>query len=655
MAGVASSLPPLSPLPAQSAATGTRRILVVGGGPSGTVALRNLISEESNAAEPFDVVLYERREEIGGVWHLDKDTLDLERNAGYTRQWPVPSQTHPRFPSPAYPSLVGNVFTRFVSFSDAPWKPLPQGELFPTLEQTFDYVNEVARPLRPHVKTKREVVEIWELPWIPGDGDDSLPHSGGWLVHSLDHSIQPARPLYEHFSAIDLCPSFTTHPSYPNVPGLGDALQRVPHKIHHAKWYRTADAFWKSKRVVVVGNGVSSNDIIANIVLQRKVHWGERPAIDEEPIVRAIRHEPIEMFPSLPDERILEKPFITRVDLREVPGQETPALDLTFANGERLEEVDHLIWGTGYQIGVYDWVHTLATAPSRSDVQKLQDAGLARTEAGWVLQDDRFATAPFDPDSLGLGHLWVDLTPPPRYPKASSDPSNDSARPTVASTSAEPVDVTYPERVPHLHNNVVNARNPTLAFGALIISVTPFVLADLTSRYTRCLWEGLIPLPARVEERRRSESDRFVTLEAAKVARQNELARGDAKDLVLLNAAPGTPTIKSTPVSLAASFHCPGPAEYGWQLQLRDQVLEAKPWLRNVPGLTDADWDEKRNDVRLSMYGEKRKWLERKENERRANLVLASVSNANGARKSSVKTTGAGPEVVDIGVAPLPV
>lgn len=47
-----------------------KRILIIGGGASGLVTLRNLTHKDPGSESgPFDeVMLYERREDVGGVW-----------------------------------------------------------------------------------------------------------------------------------------------------------------------------------------------------------------------------------------------------------------------------------------------------------------------------------------------------------------------------------------------------------------------------------------------------------------------------------------------------------------------------------------------------------------------------------------------------------
>lgn len=64
------TLPVVSQQPTPSASTGTTKVLIVGGGPAGIVSLRNFLQDESaeGGKKGLDAVLYERREEVGGVW-----------------------------------------------------------------------------------------------------------------------------------------------------------------------------------------------------------------------------------------------------------------------------------------------------------------------------------------------------------------------------------------------------------------------------------------------------------------------------------------------------------------------------------------------------------------------------------------------------------
>jgi hypothetical protein len=75
----------------------------------------------------------------------------------------------PRWPSPAYSGLTGNVLPRFLSFSGNPF-PAPSSapkQPFPDLVQTQAYLLEFSRPLRASIRLNIEVVGVDE---IEGEG-----------------------------------------------------------------------------------------------------------------------------------------------------------------------------------------------------------------------------------------------------------------------------------------------------------------------------------------------------------------------------------------------------------------------------------------------------------------------------------------------------
>jgi hypothetical protein len=307
-------------------------------------------------------------------------------------------------------------------------------------------------------------------------------------------------------------------------------------------------------------------------------------------------------------------------------------------------DVDHLIWGTGYQIGVYDWVNVLAREPTHSDVAVLGEAGITLDgDKGWKIEgrlhQDALAQA-----TAALESLWVRLTPPPTYPTEDKAKSSHALVPTVTtfSSSPEPLDLLQPKRVPHLHSHMMSARNPTLAFGALIISATPFVLADLVSRYIRLVWEGEPStgeghiLPSTFEERRKDEVIRYHELEKTRAdleagtadalsGSETDDSRIKPKNVTTVN---GT-VLPALPPSGLLSFHVLRDQEFPLQCRFRDTCLQYKPWLRNVIGLKDEEWEEvEREGHRKSMYGEKRKWLQHKRELERSHAAAQKTNGS---------------------------
>lgn len=191
-----------------------RRILVIGGGVAGLAALRALVdqggvpsglndghgsdqtgngalpstlSNGTAQAAPFEQVeLIERRDNVGGVWYLNEETVKVEK--GFEKgtangHWPIlTSSDKPLWPSPAYPALRGNVLPRFLSFAGTDPFPPPATsrearqaaepndepkdapDPFPTLAETHAYLQRIAQPLRPHIRCNVECLGVWELP-----------------------------------------------------------------------------------------------------------------------------------------------------------------------------------------------------------------------------------------------------------------------------------------------------------------------------------------------------------------------------------------------------------------------------------------------------------------------------------------------------------
>ena len=203
-----------------------RRVLVIGGGVAGLVTLRNLIKLGEQKGHFDRVELVERRDDVGGVWYVLLSAhfahphcppyVDLAfltpiiyLIVPLTHLWPRLSSTHapflhcghhahshatryldnpppnsatPRWPSPAYPGLIGNVLPEYLSYSDYPPFPTPPGhpeQPFPTLQETYEYLKGFANSLSPgRIRLNTEVVRVVEK-----DGPVQSKDGGnGWTV-----------------------------------------------------------------------------------------------------------------------------------------------------------------------------------------------------------------------------------------------------------------------------------------------------------------------------------------------------------------------------------------------------------------------------------------------------------------------------------------
>ncbi|KAF8129448.1 hypothetical protein K438DRAFT_1789123 [Mycena galopus ATCC 62051] len=182
-----------------------KRVLVIGGGTSGLVALQNLI-EWGNFD---DMQLLKRRDDVGGVWYNKR-----------------PISAAPCWPSPAYPGLIGNTHT---------------------------YLRAFAAPFLVHnkIRLNAEVCAIEELRgWA------------GWHVLMQWVDNEKAEEFEETWDAVVVAILCYDHPVFPATPGITQ-LRKLG-LAQHAQSWRGPHGF-EGKRILVVGNANSGKDIAAQL------------------------------------------------------------------------------------------------------------------------------------------------------------------------------------------------------------------------------------------------------------------------------------------------------------------------------------------------------------------------------------------------------
>ncbi|KAJ7031725.1 hypothetical protein C8F04DRAFT_677163 [Mycena alexandri] len=300
-----------------------KRILVVGGGVSGLVTLRNL----RERGEFAQVQLVERRDDIGGVWYLD------DNRSG--------SSPSPRWPSPAYPGLIGNVLPEFLSFSGAPPFPeplsAPTGQPFPSLSETHAYLRQFAAPLLPQIRLNIEVLAAEEL-----------SAQGGWRVRMREWRDGEPTEVEEIWDAVVIAVASYDHPVFPDTRGIPQ-LRELGLAPHSQGW-RGPNGY-EGKRVLVVGNANSGNDMAAQLApLARAVY-------------QSIRRPNFPGFPSLSDPRITRVVPIEEYVVRTVGGRNT--VDARLADSTVIRDLDVVLFGTGYQ-PFPDFVRVLQAQPGQT-------------------------------------------------------------------------------------------------------------------------------------------------------------------------------------------------------------------------------------------------------------------------------------------------
>jgi hypothetical protein len=182
-----------------------RGVAVIGAGPSGLAAMRNL------KAAGVDFVGYESHADIGGIWDRSNPKSSVYRN------------TH---------TITSKGITAFSDF------PMPDGfPVYPGHSQVLSYLNGYADHfgLRSHIRF--------------GDAVESLTRAanGGWVIRSSNGA-------QAWFQEVIIANGHNWYPRMPDFPGEFEG------KMLHACEYTDAREF-ADKRVLVIGAGNSGCDI----------------------------------------------------------------------------------------------------------------------------------------------------------------------------------------------------------------------------------------------------------------------------------------------------------------------------------------------------------------------------------------------------------
>ncbi len=194
------------------------KIAVIGAGPAGLTAIKNLLEEG------LTPIAFEQETEIGGNWRYD--------------------ESFPGGGGLAYRSLITNTSRRITAFSDFPFPShLPD---FLSRADVLQYLNDYVDhfQLRPFIRLQTAVEHITQA-------------GKQWHV-----SVRtPAGERETHlFDAVIVASGYFRQPFTPSFPGADTFQGQVIHAIDYTSW----EGF-EGKQVVVIGNGSSGADIAAEV------------------------------------------------------------------------------------------------------------------------------------------------------------------------------------------------------------------------------------------------------------------------------------------------------------------------------------------------------------------------------------------------------
>ncbi|KAI1805424.1 FAD/NAD(P)-binding domain-containing protein [Daldinia bambusicola] len=325
-----------------------RRVAVIGAGPAGAIATDALAKEQA-----FDTIrVFDRRAGIGGTWVYTpelptaipslEDLVAGKADVAVPIPKQLPAVTLPsdeinshqrRFSDTAlHENLHSNITPAIMSYTQEPFP----NKLSP--RTLADYGP--GAPLRHHT-----VIREWIEGIFSRGGHEKLLElnttveraekiNSEWVLTLRKESSGRNYWWRETFDAVVVATGHYNVPWFPSIPGLIEYDKKFPGRIQHSKHFRNSKKF-KGKRVIVVGGSISAHEVVHELL-----------DAAQSPVYASLRGEPIPAFgwePFLHPDIAIKKEII---NLDPETGR------ITFADGSTLDEVDYIIFGTGYTFSV---------------------------------------------------------------------------------------------------------------------------------------------------------------------------------------------------------------------------------------------------------------------------------------------------------------
>lgn len=249
----------------------TKRVAIIGGGPSGLAAAKALSMEPTR----FESIhLFEKRGKLGGLWNYNEDykkSVKFDIIEGKVLEHGIKSG------SPIYKHMETNITKdtmRFANFA------MPENyPTYPTKDQICEYINNYAETI-----------------------DDVSVHLGA-EVKSLDKQDNERWLLITdtdevfHFDAVIIASGHFDKPAIPNTPGINEWHKLYPGEVTHSKFYIDSTPF-KDKTVLVVGSSASGTDLCLQILTQAKTIYNSTRDVESTnfapviPIAEISKYDP---------------------------------------------------------------------------------------------------------------------------------------------------------------------------------------------------------------------------------------------------------------------------------------------------------------------------------------------------------------------------
>ncbi|WWC73362.1 uncharacterized protein I206_107329 [Kwoniella pini CBS 10737] len=208
----------------------------------------------------FDVVAYEARDSIGGLWNFDPNpppcTISFDKLGHAIALSELERQGKPApAPTPMYAGVTANTPRDIMPYRSHPY---PNGTVeYPNYKTIYQYQLKHAKRYADYIQLNRVVTRVRHTP----EGHSSVKR---WLVEwtpsYTSKSPDIGTVFEEEFDHIVVANGTDSRPFIPYINGLWSWKG----EIIHSRWYRTPEAF-AGKTVMVVGGGPSSADIVREL------------------------------------------------------------------------------------------------------------------------------------------------------------------------------------------------------------------------------------------------------------------------------------------------------------------------------------------------------------------------------------------------------
>ncbi|KAL3427468.1 thiol-specific monooxygenase [Phlyctema vagabunda] len=319
--------------------TGTKEIksvAIIGAGAAGAITTAAFVAE--NHFERIRV--FERRGTAGGTWiydpapspgleiHPGRLPTEVDLPLAIPDQLPTieaPSRQERFEKTPVYDSLTTNVPDIAMSFSDLPFAYGPFVPHYVPRQYIENYFS--SRRLDSYLSLNTTVEDVSRIP--------SKERKDRWklTLRKFDAIRNVDVWWEEEFDAVVFANGHYSVPFIPEVKGLSEYNKIFPGRVVHSKYYRSPSVY-RGKNVLVIGNSASGHDVTNELV-----HHVNQP-------VHQSRRTPSRWEGNSPPEGIDWKPIIKEY---------LPSGRIIFEDDTYLDNIDTVIYGTGYKASFPFW------------------------------------------------------------------------------------------------------------------------------------------------------------------------------------------------------------------------------------------------------------------------------------------------------------